>query len=71
MRFSKSAPQHLYNMLYIRSAMPAEMKAVRNLDGETYKRFKAYAALEGRPIGHVLSDAMRAYMHPGRGRGRR
>lgn len=46
----------------------AEMKAIRNLDDETYRRFKAYAALEGRPIGHLLSDAMRRYMAPGRDR---
>lgn len=34
---------------------------VRNLDDNTYRELKARAALEGRTIGEVLSDAIRLY----------
>jgi plasmid stability protein len=32
---------------------------IRNLDEDAFRRLKARAALEGRPIGVVLSDLMR------------
>ena len=32
---------------------------IRNLDKDAYRRLKARAALEGRPIGVVLSDIIR------------
>ncbi len=38
------------------------LKAIRNIDDETYLEFKAQAAREGRPIGEMLTDAMRAYL---------
>ncbi len=35
---------------------------VRNLDEKAYRELKARAALEGRPIGETLSDAIRVYL---------
>lgn len=35
---------------------------IRNLDERAYRRLKARAALEGRTIGAVLNDAIRAYL---------
>ena len=35
---------------------------IRNLDERTYRELKARAALEGRTIGEVVSEAMRAYL---------
>jgi plasmid stability protein len=35
---------------------------VRNLDERAYRELKARAALEGRPIGEALSDAIRVYL---------
>ena len=32
---------------------------IRNIDEDAYRRLKARAALEGRPIGTVLSDLIR------------
>jgi hypothetical protein len=34
---------------------------IRGLDDAAYRSIKARASLEGRPIGAVVSDAMRAY----------
>lgn len=35
---------------------------IRNIDERAYRELKARAALEGRPIGEVLSDAIRAHL---------
>lgn len=35
---------------------------IRNIDDLAYRELKARAALEGRPIGETLSDAIRAYL---------
>lgn len=35
---------------------------VRNIDERAYRELKARAALEGRPIGEALSDAIRVYL---------
>ena len=35
---------------------------IRNLDEEVYRSFRARAVMERRPVGQVLSDAMRAYL---------
>ncbi len=35
---------------------------IRNLDEAAYRRLKARAAVEGRTIGAVLSDAIRVYL---------
>jgi plasmid stability protein len=35
---------------------------VRNLDEQAYRELKARAALEGRPIGETLSEAIRVYL---------
>ena len=35
---------------------------IRNLDEEAYRSIKARAALEGKTIGQVVSEAMRAYV---------
>ena len=35
---------------------------IRNIDERAYRELKARAALEGRPIGETLSDAIRAYL---------
>jgi len=35
---------------------------IRNIDPRAYRMLKSRAALEGRPIGAVLSDAMRLYL---------
>lgn len=39
---------------------------IRNLDQKLYRKLRARAVKEGRPIGAVLTDAMREYMamHP-------
>lgn len=34
---------------------------IRNVDDEAYRAIKAQAAAEGRTVGEVVSDAMRAY----------
>lgn len=34
---------------------------IRNVDGDAYRAIKAQAAAEGRTVGEVVSDAMRAY----------
>ena len=43
---------------------------IRNLDETAYRRLKARAALEGRTMGAVLSDAIRAYLERNDPRGR-
>ncbi len=35
---------------------------IRNLDDAAYRALKARAALEARPIGHLLSDAIHLYL---------
>lgn len=35
---------------------------IRNLDDAAYRALKARAALEGRPIGELVSDAIRSYL---------
>jgi len=35
---------------------------IRNLDPHEYRALKAYAAMKGKTIGDVLSDAIRAYL---------
>lgn len=35
---------------------------IRNLDERAYRRLKARAALEGRTIGDVLNEAIRAFL---------
>lgn len=35
---------------------------VRNLDEATYRELKARAALEGKTIGELMNEAMRAYL---------
>lgn len=35
---------------------------IRNLDERAYRELKAFAALQGRAIGEVISDAIRAYL---------
>jgi plasmid stability protein len=35
---------------------------IRNIDERAYRELKARAALEGRPIGECLSDAIRVYL---------
>lgn len=35
---------------------------VRNLDEEAYRAIKARAAIEGKPVGEVISEAIRAYI---------
>ncbi|MGH7540071.1 MAG: FitA-like ribbon-helix-helix domain-containing protein [Gemmatimonadota bacterium] len=35
---------------------------IRNLDEGTYRRLKARAALEGRTIGDVVNEAIRAFL---------
>lgn len=35
---------------------------IRNLDAAAYRRLKAHAALTGRPIGEVVSEAIRLYL---------
>lgn len=38
---------------------------IRNIDERAYRRLKARAALEGRTIGDVLNEAIRAFLaHP-------
>ena len=39
-----------------------DLTAIRGLDKETYRRFKARAAVEGRNVGEVMTDAMREYL---------
>lgn len=39
---------------------------IRNLDETLYRRIKAQAALEGRNIGALVNEAIRAYLAPGR-----
>ena len=36
-------------------------RAIRNLDGEAYRRLKARAAAEGKTIGEAVNEAIRAY----------
>ena len=38
---------------------------VRNLDGQAYRALRARAVLEGRTVGELISEAIRAYL--GRG----
>jgi plasmid stability protein len=38
---------------------------IRNIDTDAYRQLKARAALEGRPIGEVLSDLVRAASRSG------
>jgi plasmid stability protein len=40
----------------------AQMIAIRNVDPDTYRRFKAQATLEGRTVGAALSEAMEEYL---------
>lgn len=35
---------------------------IRNLDAHAYRALKARAALEGRTIGDIVNDAIRAYL---------
>ncbi len=35
---------------------------IRNIDPKAYRRLKSRAALEGRPIGSVVTDAIRLYL---------
>lgn len=35
---------------------------IRNIDDAAYRALKARAALEGRPIGELVSDAIRSYL---------
>lgn len=35
---------------------------IRNLDKQAYREIKARAALEGRPVGEVINDALRSYV---------
>jgi plasmid stability protein len=35
---------------------------IPNLDDSTYRAIRARAALEGRPVGEVITEAMRAYL---------
>jgi len=35
---------------------------IRDLDASTYRSLRARAALEGRPLGDVATDALRAYL---------
>ncbi len=35
---------------------------IRNIDAKAYRMLKSRAALEGRPIGALLSDAIRLYL---------
>ena len=45
---------------------------IRNLDPGVYRILKARAAAEGRPIGEVVTDAIRAYVgRPAKKTGRR
>ncbi len=45
---------------------------IRNLDEALYRRAKARAALQGEPIGHVVNEALRAWLAaPRRGGGTR
>ena len=36
--------------------------AIRGVDEELYRKVKAYAALEGRTIGSVVNEALRAWL---------
>ena len=35
---------------------------IPNLDDSTYRAIRARAALEGRPVGEVITEALRAYL---------
>ena len=35
---------------------------IRNLDDDVYRQMKARAAMEGKPIGEVVTAAMKAYV---------
>lgn len=39
---------------------------IRNLDGRLYRALRARAAHEGRTVGGLINDAMRAYLAPTR-----
>jgi antitoxin FitA-like protein len=43
-------------------SIPHMDRLIRNIDRDVYRRFKAQAAAEGRSIGEVINDAMRAYL---------
>ena len=38
---------------------------VRNLDEQAYRMLRARAVLEGRPVGELISEAMRSYLARG------
>lgn len=35
---------------------------IRNLDEQTYRSLKSHAALQGKTIGQVVNEAIRAYL---------
>lgn len=37
-------------------------RTIRNLDEDTYRRFKAWAVRHGKTVGEALTDAMEAYL---------
>jgi hypothetical protein len=42
--------------------MVTTITTIRNLDPVRYRQIKARAALEGRPVGEVVSEAIAAYV---------
>lgn len=43
-------------------APPDPPRSVRGIDDAVWRRFKARAAVEDRPVGEALNDAMREYL---------
>lgn len=69
LRTTGSVPRE--TKIYLSHKSPDVDTTIRNLDDEAYRAAKARAALEGRPVGEVVSEAIRAYVArppPGRKR---
>jgi hypothetical protein len=41
---------------------PKEPKTVRGIDPELFRKVKSQAALDGRPIGELINEALRQYL---------